>query len=145
MLRSFWRAWIKAKQVEQFTIDMVEGGTQSTTLLKKELETIREISDFIQNYPELPYSINSITSKTGLSPSKLQLGFKFMHSLTLGDYIRLVRLKKSEALIRTSDLNISQVVYSIGFTSRSYFCKIFKKQFGCSPKAYQLRSQGSLV
>ena len=154
MLRSFWRSLINfhglshlilAKQVEEFTIDMVEGDTRSTTLLKKELETISEISDFIQNYPELPHCINFITSKTGLSPSKLQLGFKFMNSLTLGEYIRLVRLKKSEALIRTTDLNISQVGYSIGFRSRSYFCEIFKRQFGYSPKTYQHKSQESLV
>lgn len=136
---------ILAKQLEQFKTDMDEGFSPATTLLKRELETINEVSDFIHNYPELSHSINSITAKTGLSPSKLQLGFKFMHSLTLGEYIRFVRLKKSEQLIRTTDLNISQVVYSIGFTSRSYFCKIFKKQYGCSPKTYKSKSQNSLI
>lgn len=136
---------ILAKQLEQFKIDVENGAFPSSTLLKRELETISEISDFIQNYPELPHSINSITAKTGLSPSKLQIGFKFMHALTLGEYIRLVRLKKSEQLIRKTDLNISQVVYSIGFTSRSYFCKIFKKQYGCSPKAYQSRAQDATI
>lgn len=136
---------ILAKQLEQFKLDIEEGLSPSTTLLKKELETITEISDFIYNYPELPHSISSISSKSGLSPSKLQMGFKFMHSFTLGEYIRSVRLKKSEELIRRTDLNISQVVYSIGFTSRSYFCKIFKKQYGCSPKAYKTKIQQSQI
>ena len=38
-----------------------------------------------------------------------------------------------------TDLNISEVVYSIGFTSRSYFCKIFRQKYGCSPREYKKR------
>lgn len=136
---------ILAKQLDQFKIDIQQGISPSTSLLKRELETISDISDFIRNYPEVPHSINSISSKSGLSPSKLQLGFKFMHAKTLGEYIRMVRLQKSEELIRTTDLNISQVVYSIGFTSRSYFCKIFKKKYGCSPKAYKKKTQETVL
>jgi len=136
---------ILAKQLEQFKKEIQQGTASSVTLLKKELEMISEISDFIQHYPEQSHSIRSLASKSGLSPSKLQLGFKFMHAKTLGEYIRTVRLKKSEELIRTTDLNISEVVYAIGFTSRSYFCKIFKKKYGCSPKAYKKKTHGKVL
>ena len=131
---------IMAKQLEQFESDLNSGQGFSTTLLKKELEMISDVGDFIANYPELPHTISSISSKSALSPSKLQTGFKFMHDSTLGEFIREIRLKKAEVLIRTTDLNISQVVYSIGFTSRSYFCKIFKKKYNCSPKAYKTQA-----
>ena len=131
---------ILAKHLAQFESDLNSGQGFSTTLLKKELEMISDIGDFIANYPELPHTISSISSKSALSPSKLQTGFKFMHDSTLGEYIREIRLKKAEVLIRTTDLNISQVVYSIGFTSRSYFCKIFKKKYNCSPKAYKTQA-----
>jgi AraC-like DNA-binding protein len=60
-----------------------------------------------------------------------------MHGRTVTDYIREVRIQKSEELIKNTDLNISEVVYSIGFTSRSYFSKIFKKKYNCSPKQYK--------
>jgi AraC-like DNA-binding protein len=131
---------ILAKQIQQFQEDMEKGLKPATTLLKKELQMINELTDYINNYPEAEHSINSISEKSGLSPSKLQLGFKFMHDTTLGEYIRIVRLEKAEELIRTTDLNISQVVYSIGFTSRSYFCKIFKKKYNCSPKTYKKKA-----
>lgn len=128
---------ILAKQLEQFKLDLENGKEPATTLLKRELEVISEVTDFISNYPEVQHSIKSISVKSGLSASKLQSGFKFMHNMTLGEYIRLVRLEKAEELLRTTDLNISEVVYSIGFTSRSYFCKIFKKKYNCNPKAYK--------
>ena len=120
---------IMAKQIEQFEEDLDKGVKPATTLLKSELKMVIELTDYINNYPEAEHSISSLSVKSGLSPSKLQLGFKFMHDATLGEYIRMIRLAKAEELIRTTDLNISQVVYSIGFTSRSYFCKIFKKKY----------------
>lgn len=135
---------ILAKQLEQFKLDLAEEKSPMTSLLKRELEIIIEVGDFIGNYPEVQHSIKSISSKSGLSASKLQLGFKFMHNMTLGEYIRLIRLEKAEELLRTTDLNISEVVYSIGFTSRSYFCKIFKKKYNCSPKAYKTKASTKL-
>ncbi|MDX1471934.1 MAG: AraC family transcriptional regulator, partial [Flavobacteriaceae bacterium] len=39
--------------------------------------------------------------------------------------------------------NISEVVYMIGYSSRSYFSKIFKNKYGISPSKYviQLKKQ----
>ena len=71
----------------------------------------------------------------------LQEGFKLMHGTTVSDYIRAVRVEKAEELIKTSDLNISEVVYSVGFTSRSYFSKIFRQKYNCSPKEYKVHQQ----
>ena len=36
-----------------------------------------------------------------------------------------------------SDLNISEIVYTIGFSSRSYFSKIFKEKYNISPNEYK--------
>ena len=100
---------------------------------------------FIENYPDRQFSIAELRRKSGLSPSKLQEGFKLMHGTTVTDYIREVRVIKAEELIKNTDLNISEVVYSIGFTSRSYFSKIFRKKFNCSPKQYKDKQKISMV
>ncbi|WP_369993860.1 helix-turn-helix domain-containing protein [Winogradskyella sp.] len=43
------------------------------------------------------------------------------------------RLDKAAQLIQETDYNVSELVYSIGFSSRSYFSKIFKQRFGVLP------------
>ena len=128
---------ILAHQIKQFCSQTYEVGQPKTTLLKRELLHIVELTDFVKNYPEVLHSVTSLCSKCGLSAAKLQEGFKFLHQQTVGEFIRDVRLKRAEFLLRTSEMNISEVVYSIGFTSRSYFCKIFKGKYGCSPKKYK--------
>ena len=128
---------ILALELQQHSEDMSNMKKQTGSLRAKEMEAIKELSQFIKNYPDTQLLIKQLSRRSGLSPTKLQEGFKLMHGRTVTDYIREVRIRKSEELIKNTDLNISEVVYSIGFTSRSYFSKIFKKKYKCSPKQYK--------
>lgn len=128
---------ILALEIQQRSDDMRSQQQQTGTLTLREMETIKDLSSFINNYPEVQFTLIYLSRKSGLSPSKLQEGFKLMHSKTVTDYIREVRVLMAENLIRTSDMNISEIVYTIGLTSRSYFSKIFKHKYNCSPKKYK--------
>lgn len=127
---------ILAKQIEQFYLE-IDNETNTSGLLKKELKMISVMSDFIKEHPEIQHSIKSLCLESGVSPAKLQEGFKFMFERTVSDFVRNIRLEKAERLIKSTDLTISEIVYSVGLTSRSYFCKIFKKKYNCSPKEYK--------
>ncbi|WP_282054227.1 helix-turn-helix domain-containing protein [Maribacter luteus] len=126
-----------ALEVQQHKEDVRSLSNETGSLSKNEMEMVKELSDFIQNYPERKYSMKGLSKKAGMSPAKLQEGFKLLHNRTVSDYIRNVRIETAENLIRTTDLNISEIVYTIGLTSRSYFSKIFKEKYNCSPKYYQ--------
>jgi AraC-like DNA-binding protein len=128
---------ILAMEIQQHTDDLASASKDSNFLTLREMEQIKELSEAIKANPEEAFTIKSLSKKSGLSPNKLQEGFKMIHNRTVNDYITHMRVLKAEILIRTSDLNISEIVYCIGFTSRSYFSKIFKQKFNCSPKEYK--------
>lgn len=128
---------ILAMEIQQHTDDVNSFSKETNCLNLREMEEIKELSEVIKANPEEPFTIKSLSKKSGLSPNKLQEGFKMIHNRTVNDYITHMRVLKAEILIRTSDLNISEIVYCIGFTSRSYFSKIFKQKFNCSPKEYK--------
>jgi AraC-like DNA-binding protein len=136
---------ILALEIEQHSEDMKNASQKTGTLSTWEMTSIKELSQFINNYPERNLTVTELCRKGGLSPSKLQEGFKLMHGRTVIDYIREVRVRKAESLIKNTDLNISEVVYSIGFTSRSYFSKIFKSKYNCSPKQYKAKQMAMAV
>lgn len=102
-----------------------------------EMKQLEILTEQIKKEPEKQYTIKEICKQTGLSVSKLQLGFKEMHNTTVALFIRNVRLEMALDLLTKTNMNIAEVVYSIGLTSRSYFCRVFKKRFKCSPKNYQ--------
>jgi len=106
-------------------------------LLESELKKIRQLAKKMTKDPSRKYTLDSISLETGLSKAKLQEGFKFLYAKTVNTYLRHARLEEARDLMRNSNLNISQIVYSIGFTSRSYFSKIFKEKYGISPNDFK--------
>lgn len=108
-----------------------------SSLLKDELKIIRRYAQKILDDPSVNYSLDQLSKDSGLSQAKLQEGFKYLYTRTVTEYIRHIRLEAARDLMNNTDLNISQIVYSIGFTSRSYFSKIFKEKYDITPHEYK--------
>lgn len=136
---------ILALEIQQHSDDLINRNQKTGSLNVTEMETIKEVSRFVNDNSELQITITQLYSQFGLSPSKLQEGFKLMHGHTVTEYIREVRIKKAEDLLKNTDMNISQVVYTIGLTSRSYFSKIFKEKYNCSPKDYKFAQRDMAI
>lgn len=107
------------------------------TFQEWEIDKLLKVSQEIEEYPERDYSVAGISKKTGISIPRLQTGFKEKHGLTVALFIKESRLEKAEKLLRTSNLNVSEIVCQIGLTSRSYFSKIFKEKYHCTPSEYK--------
>ena len=58
-------------------------------------------------------------------------------------YRNRVRLERSRELLEDSELSISKIGETLGYSSQSYFCDAFKKAFGVSPSAYRKALQGA--
>ncbi len=121
-----------------------EGVPLPTSLSNRELKIIRKLGNAIIKNPSFAYNLDDLSQESALSQAKLQEGFKFLYHRTVTEYVRHIRLEKARDLLNTDDLNISQVVYSIGFTSRSYFSKIFKEKYNITPNEYRKNVQRSV-
>lgn len=126
---------ILSMHLQQYDLD-ANSKKVATSLSKNELKIVRNISKKILKDVSLHYNVEQLAEESGLTQAKLQEGFKILFARTVTEYIRHVRLEAARELINTTDLNISQIVYSIGFSSRSYFSKIFKEKFNISPNEF---------
>ncbi|HDZ14456.1 hypothetical protein LCGC14_0949120 [marine sediment metagenome] len=134
-----------AMEIQHLQSDLEDEQNPTGTLTKHELNSIKNISHDIESHPEVQYSIKSICTDCGISASKLQEGFKLLHGTTVSDFIRNERLNTAERLISNTDMNISEIVYTVGLSSRSYFSKIFKRRYKVSPKMYQDNKKSEAV
>lgn len=112
-----------------------------------ELDAIRTLAEEISEDVSKDYTLEYLSGKTMLTQAKLQQGFKHLYARTVTEYIRHARLEKARDLINDKELNlnISQIVYSVGLSSRSYFSKIFKRKYGISPSEFLKNKQASRV
>ena len=61
---------------------------------------------------------------------------KALTGVTPNEYIIIYKLNKSVEMLKKGEMNISEVSYSLGFSSPSHFSNTFKNRFGMSPKNY---------
>lgn len=57
--------------------------------------------------------------------------------MTPGDYLRSYRLRKAGQMLREGNEPVTEIAYTCGFCSGSYFGKMFREQFGCTPAEYR--------
>ena len=108
----------------------IEIVSQDEKLLEKVVACIeKHISD-----PKL--SIDKVCDETGLSHSILYRKIKNLTGQTLNEFIRTVRVRRAEQLLRTKKFSVSEVMYETGFSNHSYFSKCFRKLYDLSPKEY---------
>lgn len=65
------------------------------------------------------------------------------HSPT--DYINELRLHRAAALLRTSRTEIPAIADRCGFANLSYFYRLFKQRYGCTPREYRLNAQRTVA
>lgn len=128
---------ILAMEIQHHQNDLDDAANMNHMLTREELKTIHQLAQEIRENIDTQYTLRLLTEKTGISAVKLQEGFKHLFGRTVTDFIKNVRLEISEEMIKSTDLTISEIIYSIGFTSRSYFSKIFKERYNCSPSTYR--------
>ncbi len=107
------------------------------SLSKSDIKKIHKLSEYILDNISEPLSVDILAARAGLSTKKLQLGFRVLYSKSVNEYVRQLKLEISRDYIKNTDDSISEIVYKIGFKSRSYFSKIFFEKYGILPAEYR--------
>lgn len=81
------------------------------------------------------FDVNYISRAMGMSAPILYRKLKAITDLSLNNYVKSYRLNKAKELL-SSQMNISEIAYAVGFSDRKYFSKEFKKLFGVNPSEY---------
>lgn len=111
----------------------VESGDKNTVFL-------RNIEAYInENYQDSQLSPQQIAERFNVSANYLPRKFQLLSGMSLNNYILQVRMSHAQKLLMGSDLPISEIAISVGIENESYFYKLFKKYYGCTPKEYKNR------
>jgi len=82
-------------------------------------------------------SIEDFANATNYSASRLRTIFKRAAGIPLGSYLKNYRLNRAMALLRTSNMSISEIATETGFTSPQAFSRSFRKETGVTPRSYR--------
>ena len=96
------------------------------------VEKLRELID--KNISNADFSVEDMGDGIGFSRVQLYRKAKALTGYTPNELLRIARLNKANAIIKTStEKSISEIAYEVGFSSPSYFTKCYKEFFGENP------------
>ena len=81
-------------------------------------------------------SLASLSVQAGVSSGYLSRIFKKYYRISVVDYIHLRKLMLAKKYMVSSEMNISDISFLLGYSEPGYFCKIFKKYENMTPSAF---------
>jgi AraC family transcriptional regulator of arabinose operon len=100
-------------------------------------QRIQIVQSAIEKDCRRPWTITALAKLVNLSPSRLRHLFKAETGLTTNQFLREVRLREAEKLLRTTFLRVKEIMNRVGFLDESHFGHEFKKTYGLSPSKYR--------
>ena len=82
-----------------------------------------------------------LAKKANMSLSHFLRRFKKATGATPVAFRNEQRIKAAKSLIKNSELNISQIAFTAGFSDSLYFSRAFKKSVGISPMDFKKSKQ----
>jgi AraC-like DNA-binding protein len=121
----------------QETMAHVEAALARTPKLGSEMQRIvRRAMAYIHKHYAEPFSRHEMARQLGLSERYLTRCFHREMNITPVEYLNRYRLKEAKGLLGTG-ANVTETAMAVGFSSVSYFTRLFEKEVGVSPGAYR--------
>lgn len=114
---------------------------QKDQTLRNELTVLAEpylssVLKYISAHLSEKLTIDSVALKFGIGRTKLTTDFRKHFSTSFCEYITLLRLEAAREMLN-GDAEYTEIAHACGFNDNSYFVKVFKKHFGCTPGRYR--------
>jgi AraC-like DNA-binding protein len=115
-----------------------EMGTEARRMARRAMAYMHE------HYGE-PISRQDVASYVGLSERHLTRCFRREAGVPPMTYLNRYRVRRAKALLERGDRTVTEVAMEVGFSSGSYFSRVFGQEVGVSPSAYQMGERPSLT
>jgi len=90
------------------------------------------------NYTNSELDLDSVVAGTGVNRNKVNDFLKAELGITFTTYLKKLRLTESARLLTENPAaTVAEVAYSVGYGNVSYFNKLFKEEYGCTPKTFR--------
>lgn len=92
---------------------------------------------FLRSHLSGDVGIDEAAGMVGKSRAWLTRRFKEEMGQSLGEYQAYLRLQEAKRLLRYTDMGLSEIAGTLGFSSQAYFQSFFKKAAGLTPLEFR--------
>jgi ligand-binding sensor domain-containing protein/signal transduction histidine kinase/AraC-like DNA-binding protein len=105
-----------------------------TSMDEKFLEKVQKLID--NEMFDMKFSADDFAKRIGMSRMQLHRKLTALTGLSANAFIRDQRLKMAIQKLKSKSGSVSEIAYSVGFSSPSYFIKCFRENYQMTPAEY---------
>lgn len=88
-------------------------------------------------YCQSEFSISMLADKFNVSDAYMSYLFKKEMNVNFSDYLWMMRKKKAQELLKTTEMSIDEISIAVGYVNTSSFRRKFKQETGVTPSQYR--------
>jgi len=104
---------------------------------------LRQAREMVIEHFSETLKLTQIAAEVGVHPVYLATAFRQKFGITIGEFVRRLRIEQACAELKKKDLPLSLIALQAGFSDQSHFSKVFKSYVGMTPREYRTTVRGS--
>lgn len=114
-------------------IDIIQNAHTSGIAPQKKYDIVQKAISYLRKHYREQITLKELAKMCYVTPEHLCRYFKNQTGLTFKEYIITLRLDYAMRNIKHTDKTITEICFESGFSSPSYFTKVFCRRFGKTP------------
>ncbi|QEH68104.1 AraC family transcriptional regulator [Cellulosilyticum sp. ST5] len=104
---------------------------------RETMKRLQPAFDYVLHHYDEEIKAAELANLCNMSYSYFSRTFNEYLGMNLSEYINRIRITEAEKLLISTTLNITEVAHTVGFSTTSYFIKLFQLYKNTSPKQFR--------
>ena len=111
---------------------------------RRDREKVAILQTLATRYADADLDLEAVVQAAGVNRNKVNEILKAELGFTFTGYLNKLRLAEAARLLAEKGAaTVSEIAYTVGYNNVSYFNKLFKEEYGCTPKAFRASLAGA--
>ena len=130
---------------DSIRMEMLANPEKAHELSQDELYLQRVTKTIEEHIDDTGLNVDTLCRYGNFLYKQLYRKVKQLTGMSPVEYIRTIRLKKAALMFQNGNYTVAEVMYNVGFSSMSYFCRAFTSEYGMTPSAYLKEKRKKII
>ncbi len=94
-------------------------------------------TEFLRSSFQQSFTLSDLSKLLEVNRTQLATAFRQVHGITMGEYLRRVRIDHVREQLDSTDRPLARIAHSAGFSDQSHCTRTFKRVTGVTPAAWR--------
>ena len=121
--------------------EVMESAEPARNVVEPDADLVAQIKKHVMENLEGDLAMPALSKAMGVSESYLRAVFRDGAGVSLGNFVRSVRLVRATYLLEQGELDLGVIAEKTGFGSLTSFTRAFRRMYDMTPSSYRKRSR----